>query len=159
MLGEQLRTIRKQKGFTQEELAARTNVVRQTVSKWEKGLSVPDAEALQRLAEVLDVSVGQLLGADLEQERDRNELAEQLMKLNEQLAIRNRRARRIWKTVGITLAVLAGTILLLIVLGVGVFSFDRSEGGMKRVEETGTIEEAQLPAEGERGPGEIAWNW
>ncbi len=159
MLGEQLRTIRKQKGFTQEELAARTNVVRQTVSKWEKGLSVPDAEALQRLAEVLDVSVGQLLGADLEQERDRNELAEQLMKLNEQLAIRNRRARRIWKTVGITLAVLAGTLLLLIILGVGVFSFDRSEGGMKRVEETGTTEEAQLPAEGERGPGEIVWNW
>ena len=100
-----------------------------------------------------------MLGADLEQEKDRNELAEQLMKLNEQLAIRNRRARRIWKTVGITLAVLAGTILLLIVLGVGVFSFDRSEGGMKRVEETGTIEEAQFPAEGERGPGEIVWNW
>ena len=46
MLSENLKTLRRQKGFTQEELAVRLNVVRQTVSKWEKGLSVPDAELL-----------------------------------------------------------------------------------------------------------------
>ena len=49
MFSENLKTLRKQKGYTQEELAARLNVVRQTVSKWEKGLSVPDAELLLRL--------------------------------------------------------------------------------------------------------------
>lgn len=39
MFNENLKNIRKSKGFTQEELAARINVVRQTVSKWEKGVS------------------------------------------------------------------------------------------------------------------------
>lgn len=39
MLSENLKTLRRQKGFTQEDLAARLNVVRQTVSKWEKGVS------------------------------------------------------------------------------------------------------------------------
>ena len=63
MFSENLKTLRKQKGFTQEELAARLNVVRQTVSKWEKGLSVPDAELLTRLAEVLEVPVSTLLGS------------------------------------------------------------------------------------------------
>ena len=55
MFNDNLKRIRTQKGFTQEELAIRINVVRQTVSKWEKGLSVPDADALQRIADVLDV--------------------------------------------------------------------------------------------------------
>ena len=65
MFGENLKTLRKQKGFSQEELAARLHVVRQTVSKWEKGRSVPDADALIRLAEVLEVSVSELLGAKI----------------------------------------------------------------------------------------------
>ena len=63
MFSENLKTLRKQKGFTQEELAARLNIVRQTVSKWEKGLSVPDAELLIRLAEILEVPVSTLPGA------------------------------------------------------------------------------------------------
>ena len=54
-LNENLETLRKQRGFAQEELAIRVNVVRQTVSKWEKGLSVPDAEVLQKIAETLEV--------------------------------------------------------------------------------------------------------
>ena len=49
MLSENLKNLRKAKGFSQEELAARLHVVRQTVSKWEKGRSVPDAELLVRL--------------------------------------------------------------------------------------------------------------
>ena len=102
MFQDQLKTIRKEKGFTQESLAIELHVVRQTVSKWEKGLSVPDAAMLQKLAETLDVSVSRLLGAEepeAESAPQRNELAEQLAKINEQLAVRNRRARRIWTAV------------------------------------------------------------
>jgi putative transcriptional regulator len=62
MFSENLKTLRKEKGFSQEQLAIRLNVVRQTISKWEKGLSVPDAETLMQLAEVLDVNVSDLLG-------------------------------------------------------------------------------------------------
>ena len=105
MFHENLKEQRKLKGFTQETLAIKTGVVRQTVSKWEKGLSVPDADVLQRLAEVLEVSVSQLLGADTAEEPEtRNEMAEQLARINEQLAIQNRRSRRIWK--GVLIAVI-----------------------------------------------------
>ena len=103
MLQENIKLIRKDRGLTQEELAIRVNVVRQTVSKWEKGLSVPDAEMLQKIADVLEVSVSQLLGREEETEKDRNEVAEQLSRFNEQLAIKNRRAKRIWTIVGVIL--------------------------------------------------------
>ena len=103
MFNVNLKTLRKQKGFTQEELAIRVSVVRQTVSKWEKGLSVPDADALQRIADVLDVGVNELLGADFTQNADNNEVAQQLARINEQLAIKNRRWNLFWKIVGIIL--------------------------------------------------------
>lgn len=109
MFGENLKTLRKQKGFSQEELATRLHVVRQTISKWEKELSVPDADTLIRLAEILDVSVSELLGEKIEKENAVSDVAEQLSKINEQLAIKNRRSRRIWKVV---LIVLAGLILI-----------------------------------------------
>lgn len=64
MLAENLKALRKAKGLSQEELAARLHVVRQTVSKWEKGRSVPDADLLIRLAEELDTTSAALLGPD-----------------------------------------------------------------------------------------------
>lgn len=106
MFGENLKTLRKQKGFSQEELATRLHVVRQTISKWEKNLSVPDADTLIRLAEILEVSVSELLGAKIENENTASDVAEQLSRINEQLAIKNRRSRRIWKIVAIVLAVI-----------------------------------------------------
>ena len=60
MLSDNIRTVRKNKGFTQEDLASRLHVTRQTISKWEKGLSVPDAEMLSKLADELEVSVSEL---------------------------------------------------------------------------------------------------
>ena len=104
MFGENLKTLRKQKGFSQEELATRLHVVRQTISNWEKNLSVPDADTLIRLAEILEVSVSELLGAKIENENTASDVAEQLSRINEQLAINNRRSRRIWKIVAIILA-------------------------------------------------------
>lgn len=56
MFAENLKTIRTTKGYTQEELAIKVKVVRQIISKWEKGLSVPDADILSRLADVLEVN-------------------------------------------------------------------------------------------------------
>ncbi|MDD7739505.1 MAG: helix-turn-helix transcriptional regulator, partial [Lachnospiraceae bacterium] len=67
MLNENLAKVRKERGLTQEALAAKLNVVRQTISKWEKGTAVPDADTLCRIADALDVSVSTLLG-ETEQE-------------------------------------------------------------------------------------------
>jgi len=122
MLTQNLITLRKTKGFSQEELAVRLNVVRQTVSKWEKGLSVPDADLLIALADIFEVSVSELLGERIEHEQEINAVAEQLSRINEQLAIKNRRARRIWKIIGISFAAFAAFWLLLIVLFVSVRS-------------------------------------
>lgn len=89
MFNENLKAIRKNKGFSQEQLANRLNVVRQTISKWEKGISVPDAELLVQLAEVLDVTVDDLLGKKIDITDDQNKidiLSSELAKLNEFLA-------------------------------------------------------------------------
>lgn len=113
MFNENLKTLRKAKGFSQEELAVRLNVVRQTISKWEKGLSVPDADMLIRIAEILEISVSELLGAKIVDEADTNHVAEQLSRINEQLAIKNRRAKLIWKIIlGVIIAVIVFNIFL-----------------------------------------------
>ena len=66
MLKENIKAIRKAKGLSQEELAEKLNVVRQTVSKWEQGLSVPDADLLIAISEILETPVGTLLGETAE---------------------------------------------------------------------------------------------
>lgn len=124
MLNETIRTLRKQKGFTQEELAIRLHVVRQTISKWENGTSVPDADALQKLAEVLEVSVQDLLGGTIPAENNQNELIEQLARINEQMAIRNRRASIIWKTIIYIIVIL----VLSSFIGCTFFRFNTSSG-------------------------------
>ena len=61
MLGKNIKALRKSKGLSQEELAVKLNVVRQTISKWEKGLSVPDSDMLISISEVFETSVSNLL--------------------------------------------------------------------------------------------------
>ena len=122
MLGENIRRLRKEKGFTQEELAVRLQVVRQTISKWEKNLSVPDAEMLQKISDVLETPVDELLGAAVPPESDRNELAEQLARINEQLAVKNRRSKRIWTVIAVVFSVFILVNILLIALGVTQFT-------------------------------------
>lgn len=92
IISENIKWARKAKGLSQEELAVRLNVVRQTISKWENGLSVPDADILIQLAELLEVSVSQLLGIE-PQEDAGQDLTQQLAQLNEQLAVYARKAR------------------------------------------------------------------
>lgn len=119
MFQENLKELRKKKGYSQQELAIRLNVVRQTVSKWEKGLSVPDADTLIKMAEIFDVSVNELLGAKLEvtDEEGKNAIAEQLVRINEQLAIRNNRWRKFWKTIGIVFLAIFVFWLVIIIIG------------------------------------------
>ena len=126
MFGENIKTLRRNKGITQEELAARLNVVRQTISKWEKGQSVPDAEMLVKLAEIFEVPVSQLLGSRIEPGAQPDALAEQLARINEQLVIKNQRSKRVWKTIGI----IAACILVANILFVGLmllFSYSAYE--------------------------------
>ena len=82
MLSDNIKNLRKQKGYTQETLAQALNIVRQTVSKWEKGYSVPDADMLEKLSEVLEVPVSDLLGKPSEAA----EQASELEKISAQLA-------------------------------------------------------------------------
>lgn len=122
MLNENIKTIRKQRGLSQEELAIRLHVVRQTVSKWEKGLSVPDSDMLIKISEVLEVSIGELLGQPIYDEKDKNEITEQLIRINEQFAIKNRRSKLILK---IIVGILIGFLVVnLIMMVVGKISFD-----------------------------------
>ena len=121
MLNENMKALRKNKGLTQDELASRLNVVRQTISKWEKGLSVPDAEMLQKIADVLESDVSQLLGAPIKQNENVDVIAEQLSRINEQLVAKNNRSRKIWKAVGIILTIIIVGQLLLVALGITAF--------------------------------------
>ena len=118
MLGENIKTLRKQKGFSQETLAQQLNVVRQTVSKWEKGISVPDAEMLNALSELFEVPVSTLLGSKIEEQPTEadskmDEIAKQLAILNEQLANQAVRKRKITKRIITAILIaIAGIILL-----------------------------------------------
>lgn len=114
MFSKNLETIRKQKGFSQEQLAMRVNVVRQTVSKWEKGLSVPDAELLVKISEVLEVPVSELLGEEIEIPEGEDKLeviSRELSKLNELLVVYAEKANTLKKRLGMVL----GVVLLVIV--------------------------------------------
>ena len=97
MLSENIKAIRKSKGLSQQELAVRLNVVRQTVSKWEQGLSVPDADVLISLSEVLETPVSTLLGETvMETESDTlKAISEKLEVINLQLAQRKSMRRKI----------------------------------------------------------------
>lgn len=88
MLGENIKALRKAKGLSQEELALRLNVVRQTVSKWENGLSVPDADLLISVSEILETPVSVLLGETVAEPRadDIKTVCEKLEAINLRLA-------------------------------------------------------------------------
>ena len=119
--GRLIAQLRREMGLTQKCVAEKLGVCAKTVSKWEKGLSVPDAEMLQKIADVLESDVSQLLGAPIQQNDNTDVIAEQLSRINEQLAVKNNRSRKIWKAVGIILAIIIAGQMLLVALGVTAF--------------------------------------
>ncbi|EPU3232480.1 helix-turn-helix domain-containing protein [Listeria monocytogenes] len=90
MLNENIKAIRKSKGLSQEEIAIKLNVVRQTISKWEQGLSVPDSDMLISISEVLETPVSTLLGKTVMVSKvdDVKAISEKLEIINLQLAQR-----------------------------------------------------------------------
>ena len=96
MLNENIKAIRKSKGLSQEELAIKLNVVRQTISKWENGLSVPDSDMLIAISEVLETPVSTLLGETvIESEADTlKTISEKLEIINLQFAQRKPARRK-----------------------------------------------------------------
>ena len=121
MFADNLKTLRRARGLSQEELAGRLHVTRQTISKWENALSVPDAELLLRLAEELEVPVSRLLGGPVEEEPAPDQVAAHLAELNRLLAERNRRSRRIWRVVAGVLIGIVALYVLLILLNAAAF--------------------------------------
>ena len=116
MLSYNIKAIRKSKGLSQEELAAKLNVVRQTVSKWEQGLSVPDSDMLITISETLKTPVATLLGEDIaEIEPDGlKAIAEKLEIINLQLAQRVVHRRKVIHYLFISLC--AVTLLIAAIL-------------------------------------------
>lgn len=116
MLKENIKTLRKQKGLSQEELSVKLNVVRQTVSKWEQGLSVPDAEMLVSISEVFDTPVSTLLGETISEEKvdSLKEISQKLEIINLQLARKRENKRRFWHYFFIVLCI----VLVLAVIGI-----------------------------------------
>ena len=112
MLNENIKAIRKSKGLSQEELAIKLNVVRQTISKWEQGLSVPDSDMLISISEALDTPVSTLLGETVNEPEadDLKAISEKLEIINLQLAQRKASRRKMlhW----LCISVCAGIVLI-----------------------------------------------
>lgn len=118
MLKENIKSMRKSKGLSQEELAIKLNVVRQTISKWEQGLSVPDAEMLIKLAEVFDTTVTTLLGENISESKvdDLKAISEKLETINLQLLQRKNERRKIIHWLLISLCIIVIIIFISLIL-------------------------------------------
>ncbi len=118
MLKENIKSIRKSKGLSQEELAIKLNVVRQTVSKWEQGLSVPDAEMLITISEIFETSVSTLLGENISESKvdDLKTISEKLEIINLQLSQIKNEKRKIVHLLLILLCIIITVIFISLIL-------------------------------------------
>lgn len=144
MLKENIKAMRKSKGLSQQELAVKLNVVRQTISKWEQGLSVPDSDMLISISEVLETPVSTLLGENIIEPAadDLKAISAKLEVINLQLAQRKTTRKRIlhWLFISLCVATVAIFAILVVlespylgwdysdpetaILGVAVHSFE-----------------------------------
>ncbi|MCD2232192.1 helix-turn-helix domain-containing protein [Listeria monocytogenes] len=130
MLNENIKAIRKSKGLSQEEIAIKLNVVRQTISKWEQGLSVPDSDMLISISEVLETPVSTLLGETVMVSKvdDVKAISEKLEIINLQFAQRKtaRRKKLYWLFVSLC-AVIAIISAVFIILNSPYLGWDYSD--------------------------------
>ncbi len=119
MLNENIKAIRKSKGLSQEELAIKLNVVRQTVSKWEQGLSVPDSSMLISISEVFETPVSILLGETVTETKadDLKVISEKLEIINLQLAQRKESKRKMlhWSFISLCMVIVIISAVLIAV--------------------------------------------
>ncbi|MDD5936886.1 MAG: helix-turn-helix transcriptional regulator [Clostridiales bacterium] len=130
MLNENIKAIRKSKGLSQQELAIKLNVVRQTISKWEQGLSVPDSDMLISISEALETPVSTLLGESVIESKvdDLKVISEKLEIINLQLAQRKVTRRKILHWLLISLCTIIVTIsVVLIVLNSPYLGWDYND--------------------------------
>lgn len=118
MLNESMKAIRKSRGLSQEDLAIKLNVVRQTVSKWEQGLSVPDSDMLICISEALETPVSTLLGETVLESKvdDIKAISEKLEIINLQFAQRKKKRRKILQALLILLCALIVFIFAILVV-------------------------------------------
>lgn len=118
MLSENIKSIRKSKGLSQEELAIKLNVVRQTVSKWEQGLSVPDADMLLSISRALETPVSTLLGETITAPKadDLKVISEKLELINLQLAQRKTARQKflLWLLLSLCIIIVILSVFLLV---------------------------------------------
>ena len=127
MLKENIKQLRKSKGLSQEELAIKLNVVRQTISKWEQGLSVPDSEMLVSISEVLETPVSTLLGENISESKadDLKAISEKLEIINLQLSQRKNARRKMIHWILISLcAIIMIIFIFLFLLNSPYFNWD-----------------------------------
>lgn len=130
MLNENIKAIRKSKGLSQEELAVKLNVVRQTISKWEQGLSVPDSDMLISISETLETPVSTLLGETVTEPEadDLKAISEKLEVINLQLAQRKNARRKMLHWLFISLcAVIVIIFAILMALNSPYLGWDYSD--------------------------------
>ena len=139
MLNENIKAVRKTKGLSQEELAIKLNVVRQTVSKWERGLSVPDSEMLISISEVLETPVGVLLGETVKEDapEDLTAISEKLEIINLQLARQKASSRKIFHWIFILLS--AVIVILFIIIGTAGSPYLNWDFGNPEIAVAGTV--------------------
>ena len=118
MLNENIKAIRKSKGLSQEELAVMLHVVRQTISKWEQGLSVPDSDMLISISEVLETPVSTLLGETVTAPKadDLKAISEKLEIINLQLAQRKTTRRKMLHWLFLSLCAVIGIISAVLIV-------------------------------------------
>ena len=140
MLNENLSRIRRERGLTQAALANKLNVVRQSISKWENGTAVPDADMLCRLADALDVPAQELLrGPEREAKMDTTADARQRTETNERRAVRSRISGNALKA---ALGAAIGMVLLMALIMVLKLSADALVVGRSAAVQGAAAEEA-----------------
>lgn len=130
MLSENIKAIRKSKGLSQEELAVKLNVVRQTISKWENGLSVPDSDMLILMSEVLETPVSTLLGETVVESEvdDLKAISQKLEIINLQLAKKKTARRKLlhWLLISVC-AIIVAIFVVLTILNSPYLGWDYSD--------------------------------